>query len=1025
LISTQIRTPWTLILFVFFPAIMLSILFGLQTTLVGRFGLNSSPPLPTKCTDAEAYFPTTGNCITLGFTDDSDNATQLEAHWRTLQVLARHLGWTMSNTVGDVSHAYDVVFFGYNSTSLEKFRYESTTYLKYAVTYHQPNVLFSWSGGRTPEWNTENLYAQVGGPADFDVNYFGFADTMENPEARAVASLQLLMMDAYIGYRQSVTLDIPWDHVPFPDIKTSHFKVSDAGGGSGRGGFNTGVFWVIGGPIIIWISLFASQLYMSSQILEDRRKKLRLGMVMMGLNTGAYQVSWFLFHVVLSAIYSAIALGIGYACKFQFFTNTNPAVIFLLYWCTSWGAIGFTMLTTSLVHHPTGHTALMVVMFLIGLVLAVFASMLLGEIYTVFWSQSGMRQVWSVNYAFQFGNVMRKIAQISLADIQDGPNATRPYFSWADVHVRDELTARLYIPSVSESFGWMILCGVLGLLCSIYLEIVFPREIGSPQGFGFFFLPSYWGFDTKSRLNVETVAHRSNKMSDVAVDLDPDVQAEYNDVMSRLSSADPSLALAITKISKTFQKKRTASDQDTRAVDSVTLGADAGCVLGIVGHNGAGKTTLMSMLCGVVSVSTGDARVFGHSISQNMTSIHSVMGVCPQEDVLWPELTPWEHLKLFSILKRIPWSDHKRVISDSLVEVGLFDVRDRIANKLSGGMKRRLSVAIALIGNVKILMLDEPTAGLDPRNRLEIWTIIERIKQNRVVVLTTHSMVEASTLADKIAVMAVGRLRAVGSPQHLVQRYGKGHQINIISKISKNEEVKAVMTELMPDAQLEVDTGARLTYSLAASKSRQLPGFCKYMETDNSSSGLIEDWGISQTTLEQVFLRLTHGGGNQDGLNNAASLQLNIALEGSNDVLGFVAILPATTLDEAREMMLTNELFPKEFTFVCNKAPVARAQERSTSAYRSLPTIELRLAVGAELDLPPRAVRANGDYSMDIDVIDDGQISVPALKARINQLEQQLQDREQLIVTVNKLQKKVSKLKAKLKAFEAQSHINQ
>lgn len=198
------------------------------------------------------------------------------------------------------------------------------------------------------------------------------------------------------------------------------------------------------------------------------------------------------------------------------------------------------------------------------------------------------------------------------------------------------------------------------------------------------------------------------------------------------------------------------------------------------------------------------------------------------------------------------------------------------------------------------------------------------------------------------------------------------------------------------------------------------------MEADNNTADLIEDWGVSQTTLEQVFLRLTHGGGNQEGLSSAA-LQLNVAYEGSDDILGFVPILPNTTLDETRELIRANlPEIPESFTFVFNKAPVAHAQERSTSAYRALPVIELRIAggvpgvgLGAALAsngaVAPRHHKSTMDASMDINADE----SVPLLKARIAELESQLQDREQLLATVDKLEKKVAKLKAKLKDLQA------
>lgn len=1023
---------------------MLGIFYGLRVTVNNMKYASSNPPLvtPTACKNDPKPWPTSNPCITIAFTDDNTRPDVIDRNWKTMRIVAKHLGLSISPTVGDRSQKYDVVYMRSKSELTDAY-FEGKTYIKFPIIFYSiDNFKISYLYTNN---NTNSLNAGVGMQDMTPMNFFGFAKERPNGLGGQGVGMRSLLTNAHIGLHQSITNGETWDKAMVADVyireKSAYDIIYSDRGSSGD------AFFQWGAPIVIWVSLFASQLSLSSHIAEDRRKKLRLGMVMMGLNTGSYQLSWFLYHIFLSAIYSAIALGIGYACKFPFFLQTNGAVIFLLYWCTSVAAIGFTMMTCAIVHHPAGHMVMLIIAFIIGLVLATLGS---SPFAFVFWTSRGAKQVWSVNYAFQFSNIMANI-NYRIAETSDQANTTR-FFRWSDVykHItpydlsggsgseREEMQATLLpmyqpLPSVSDSFLWLLLCGVLGLIVSIYLEIVFPREIGSPQSFFFFFMPSYWGFDSQAQLNVETVAHRANKMSDVASDLDPDILAEYNDVMNRVSVHDPTLALAVTKISKVFQKGRRASDQDTRAVDAVTLGADTGSVLGIVGHNGAGKTTLMSMLCGVVPVSTGDGRVFGHSISSNMTYIHGIMGVCPQEDVLWPELTPHEHLKLFAMLKRIPRADHERVIADSLNEVGLYDVRHRIANKLSGGMKRRLSVAIALIGQIKILMLDEPTAGLDPRNRLEIWNIIERVKQNRVVILTTHSMLEAATLSDKIAVMAVGRLRAVGRPQHLVKRYGKGHQITLVCKISKSEQVKQLMDDALPDAQLEIDTGARLTYSLAASKSRQLPDFCKYMENQHSHALLqgkdkeeggepiVEDWGISQTTLEQVFLKLTHGGGNTAEL-DGSSMQLNIAMESDDNVLGFVGITPTTTLDEVREKMLENEAYPREFSFVMARAPVTKAQERSTIAFRAIPLIELRLPKPQrDQHLEPSPSLAG---SLNSDIMDPSAAhmaaTIAALNQRIETLETQLHDRNQLAETVNKLQLKIEKLKKKLKAAQGQ-----
>lgn len=408
---------------------------------------------------------------------------------------------------------------------------------------------------------------------------FGFRNRFPNADKTSTPILVNLLMDAEIAYAQAMTNGWKGDQAILPDMQLNYESIRSSSSSTSDSTYDTeNMIWTIGGPLVLWVSFFASQLYLTSQVVEDRRKKLRLGMVMMGLNTGAYQLSWFLYHMLISLIYSLIAFGIGYACKFSFFLNVNPVVVILTYWCTSCAAIGFALMITAMVHHPTGCMSLIIVSFLVGMALVGVQPPLVGD---GFWQFPSSTAIWAFNYNFQFAHIMTSISHV----LQNQNSTFTPYYGWTLATTSQPLCVGymqyINMPSVMESCGWLVFCGVIAFLFSLYLEIVFPREIGSPQGFFFFVLPSYWGFDTRSRLNVETVAHRANKMSDVAVDLDPDILAEFNDVMTRTASGDPTLALAITKLSKTFQKGRTASDNDTRAVDNVTLGADTGSVLGI------------------------------------------------------------------------------------------------------------------------------------------------------------------------------------------------------------------------------------------------------------------------------------------------------------------------------------------------------------------------------------------------------------------------------------------------------------
>ena len=165
-----------------------------------------------------------------------------------------------------------------------------------------------------------------------------------------------------------------------------------------------------------------------------------------------------------------------------------------------------------------------------------------------------------------------------------------------------------------------------------------------------------------------------------------------------------------------------------------------------------------------------------------MNDVYRNMGVCPQHDILWDELTVGEHLYFYARLKGISAADENSAVSDALKNVSLTPFKDRLSKGLSGGEKRRLSIAIALIGGGKVVFLDEPTTGLDPEVRRLIWNIINEAKKGRTVILTTHSMEEAEVLSNRIGIMAKGTLRCLGTQLHLKQKYGRGFKLAFIAK---------------------------------------------------------------------------------------------------------------------------------------------------------------------------------------------------------------------------------------------------
>ena len=176
----------------------------------------------------------------------------------------------------------------------------------------------------------------------------------------------------------------------------------------------------------------------------------------------------------------------------------------------------------------------------------------------------------------------------------------------------------------------------------------------------------------------------------------------------------------------------------------------------------------------------GDAFIFGHSAKHDMNSIREIMGICPQHDVLWDQLTGIEHLRLFAGLKGMSASEIEAEAWKRLEQVQLTAVAHVQAQAYSGGMKRRLSLAVALIGDPQIVFLDEPTTGMDPVTRRTVWNMILKAKRDRIILLTTHSMEEADVLADRICIMSKGKIQALGTSLHLKQQFGTGYRLTIL-----------------------------------------------------------------------------------------------------------------------------------------------------------------------------------------------------------------------------------------------------
>lgn len=206
------------------------------------------------------------------------------------------------------------------------------------------------------------------------------------------------------------------------------------------------------------------------------------------------------------------------------------------------------------------------------------------------------------------------------------------------------------------------------------------------------------------------------------------------------------------------------------AVDSIDMSIEEGELFALLGVNGAGKTTMIKMLSCLISPTSGDALLLGDSIVKSPYAVKEKINVSPQETAVAPNLSVVENLKLIA---EVYGNDQKMAgakADEMIASFGLAEVAQKKAKTLSGGMQRRLSIAMALISKPRILFLDEPTLGLDVLARRELWSAIERVKGKITIILTTHYMEEAQALCDRIGIMAKGSLNAVGTVAELMEK---------------------------------------------------------------------------------------------------------------------------------------------------------------------------------------------------------------------------------------------------------------
>ncbi|XP_035710292.1 ATP-binding cassette sub-family A member 3-like [Folsomia candida] len=416
-----------------------------------------------------------------------------------------------------------------------------------------------------------------------------------------------------------------------------------------------------------------------------------------------------------------------------------------------------------------------------------------------------------------------------IGNFEDGEKG----ITWGDLYKRA-------YPQETMTLGYVILAllitALFYLVLAIYLENIMRTEYGVRRPWYYPVSDLYQKYRKKStKVSSEVVESDLDSLEKPGFEKEPDTLKA---------------GVVISNLKKSFGRMN--------AVDGVSMSMYEDEIFVLLGHNGAGKTTAIACCTGVMSPTSGSVIINGVDIVKNPDAVRSQVGLCPQHNLLFDDLTVDQHLSFFGRLKGMSSSDAKLERVQMLNSLRLTDKANSLSKNLSGGQKRKLCLGIALIGNAKVIFLDEPTSGLDVEARRAIWDALLAERRNRTIILTTHFLEEADVLGDRIAIMAHGKVQCSGSSMFLKKYYGAGYTLHLTMTTNSGDSVLAIVQGHVSTATLEERKNAsELSIILPTEDcpTSLFPKIFKVLQDKQQSLGIIS-MGMSLTTMDDVFIKV-------------------------------------------------------------------------------------------------------------------------------------------------------------------------
>ncbi|XP_057686539.1 phospholipid-transporting ATPase ABCA1-like [Corythoichthys intestinalis] len=569
--------------------------------------------------------------------------------------------------------------------------------------------------------------------------------------------------------------------------------------------------------VLLWMFNVAVTI---KDLVYEKEARLKETMKMTGLKTGTLWLSWFITSLVFYLLSTVIIVMTLKLCNIL--PSSNWMVIFFFLISFACATIMLCFLMSTLFSKATRATACGAILYL-----CLYLAYLPFKSWQNIPSTSKFLASFVCHVAFGFG--LDHI--LNCEEVGDGVQWSNLQSSDGDLYNFHTCIAMLYVDAfIYATAAW-------------YIEAVFPGEYGVPQPWNFLFNINYWrGVPLNNNMPIPNVPKGHRKGC---------IEADSSNLV---------VTVNISNLVKIYEKGGKI------AVNHLNLRFYEGQITSLLGQNGAGKTTTMSILIGLFPPTSGTVYIQGMDIRKNIDIIRRTLGFCPQHNVLFDYMTVQDHVWFYGRLRGMSEEEVKAGLNSWLKDVGLLHKRHERTTFLSGGMKRKLSVALAFIGGPKVVVLDEPTAGMDPHSRRGIWDMLLKYRKDRTIILATHYMDEAEILADRIAIISQGRLCCCGSPLFLKSKLGVGSTLTMVKEDRPgtcNGDTSAAMAALLsmlhrhfPRAKLmELSHEVAINIPQEDCEPRRMAVFLSELNQNLSTFGSIS-YGLSDSKLEDIFLRV-------------------------------------------------------------------------------------------------------------------------------------------------------------------------